>query len=89
MPYPGVTSIDLLRVNPVQLPHPSREVAIWGLNEKVIVVPHQTVSMTKPVETVDYAPQDRQKGLAVFVIKEDRFPSVATGGNVVHSSWIL
>jgi hypothetical protein len=45
--------------------------------------------MTKPVETMDYAPQDRQKGLAVFVIKEDRFPSVATGGNVVHSSWIL
>ncbi len=44
-----MTFIKKLGINTVQLPHAQGEIAVGRLDQKVIVVVHQTVGMTEPI----------------------------------------
>jgi hypothetical protein len=76
--------VRALRIHSVELAHSFREIAIRGLNQQMIVIAHQAVRVTQPVEILDHRSQDTQKRTTVFVILEDRLLAVTSPGNVVE-----
>ena len=44
-----VSSVKVLGIDSVQLSHPSGEIALRSLDNKKVVVVHETVGMTEPV----------------------------------------
>ena len=53
MPDAAMLAIEALRVDPVQLPHALGEITVWGFDQEMIVVVHQTIGMHCPVEVAD------------------------------------
>jgi hypothetical protein len=77
-------TIRALRIHAVELAHPLREIAIRGLNHQMIVIAHQAVGVTQPVEILDHRSQNIQKSMTVFVVLEDPLLAVAPRRNVVE-----
>ena len=79
---------DVLCLDPVQLPHPFGKVRIRRFEHHVIMVRHQTIGMTNPVETTAGCTEDLQKrrSVALAILKKDRLPFVARCGNVIQSA---
>ena len=48
-----VPEVKHLRVVAVELPHPPGQVSLGGFDEKVVMIAHQTVSMTEPIKSFD------------------------------------
>jgi len=46
---PAVPFVEELRIAAVQLPHPEGQIALRGLDEKVIMVGHEAVGVANPV----------------------------------------
>jgi hypothetical protein len=77
-------TVRALRIHSVELAHPFREIAIRRLNQQMIVIPHQAVGVTQPVEILDHRSQDIQKSMTVFVVFEERLLAVTPRRNVVE-----
>jgi hypothetical protein len=67
-----VASLGDLRVNPVELMHPLREVGLRRLDDDVIMVGHCSVGVTPPVEWAVHLPERIQPNTAVFIVMIDR-----------------
>ena len=76
-----VFSIEGLRVGSVQLPHSGRKVSIRSFDEQMVVVGHQAVGMTDPMEVLDSCSQPFQKIGSVVIIGENILPCIATTGD--------
>src|SRR6185503_15452804 len=50
---PQMATVEALSVNAIQLPHAVRQVRLRGFDEQVIVIAHQTVSVTPPTQVSD------------------------------------
>jgi hypothetical protein len=55
----------------------------------MIVIVHQTISMTDPVKAPDNPLQRIQEELAITVVPEDRFTLVPPGGYVIKRSVVF
>jgi hypothetical protein len=80
---PSVPLVEGTGVAAVQVPHPVREVWQRGLDEEVVVVPHQAAHVCAPAVAPFDTAQDVEEDDAVFVIQHDRRVVVATDPDVV------
>lgn len=65
MADPLVATIEGLSVNAVQMPHAHGKIAVGRLNQEMVVVVHEAISMTNPVESINSTFKQQQKGLPV------------------------
>ena len=84
MPDTTVPTIRCLGIDPIQLAHPFREVAVRGLNHQVVLVTHQTIGKASPIECCDNLSEDLQELRSVRIIFVDGFPAVASGGDMLE-----
>ena len=82
MTYPSMRPVVLLPINAVGLTHARTQVASDRFNDDVKVVVHQRVSVAKPVVAHADFSQQVKPTLAICVVQEDVFASVATRGDV-------
>jgi hypothetical protein len=74
---PIVPFIEELGVYTIQLAHAYGQVGVRGLDEKMVMIVHETVSVTNPVVSLVDVLESVQEVLAVMVILEDRFLFIA------------
>ena len=86
MPVCVVHSVVRLGVDAVQVAHAGRKVPFRCFDEEVIVITHQAVGVTEPVEALYRLAEDGEKEMAVVVIFEDISPGVAARGNVIDGT---
>ena len=86
MPQSIVAPIRRLRVDPVQLPHPLRQIALHRFDHEMIVVGHEAERMADPVVTFHHLRQHTQKRLTILIVLENRLSPIASGGDVVQGS---
>ena len=78
MKYSRLTTLDS-----VQVTHPRGEIAFRSYEQKVIVVIHEAVGVTEPVEPPHCLPEDRQNQFSVAIVLEDVRPCVAPRGDML------
>ena len=81
-----VSAIESLRVDPIELSHPVRQVPVNGLDKQMIMVIHQAVGMTEPIESRHHLLKDGEKLFPVFLLCIDRFSGISPGGHVIDRS---
>jgi len=55
----------------------------------MIVVLHQAIGVTSPVESSNDVPENLQKGEPILVVEKDRLPCIPASRGVIHRSRIL
>lgn len=83
MADPPMPPIRRLGEDAVQLTHPLREIPLRRFEDEVVVVRHQTIGVTEPVEPLDDLRQHLEKGLAVPVVLVDRLTPIAARRDVI------
>ena len=61
MPDSSMSAIEGLGIAPIELAHAQRESRLWGFEQEMIVVVHQTVGMAAPAVPIDDVGQEREK----------------------------
>jgi hypothetical protein len=85
----AVQPIEELGIDAVQLPHTECKVAVRRLDEKVIVVVHETVGVADPVITLVDVLEGVQEVDPVLVALEDGLSLVTPRGDMIHRASIL
>ena len=68
---PAMPFIEKLGIDAVQLPHAERKIAVRGLDEKMVMVGHQAVSVADPVVALIDMLEGVEEVQAVGVVLED------------------
>ncbi len=89
MAVPMMVPIEGLGVDSAYLAHPGRQVCFRCFNQQMIVVVHETISVTQPVKTLHHLPQNPEELIPITVITEDIPPGIAPRGNMINSAWIF
>ncbi len=76
-------------LNTVQLTHAESKVAVRSLDEKMIMVGHETVGMTNPVVAFVDVLKRVQKVLTVRVTLKDGLFLVSTGGDMIDCAGVF
>jgi hypothetical protein len=71
-----VHAIKLSGTYAIELPHPRLQIRVRCFNQKVIMIAHQAVSMTKPKKFFYAACQQIEKQLLIHIIKINRRPRI-------------
>jgi hypothetical protein len=77
MPPKPVPRIDPPRVGILKPPHPRREIRLRSFQKHMVVITHQRIRMNPKTRPLANLSQRSQKGLPVFVIKNN-IPSPIT-----------
>ena len=84
-----VLSVKPLREDAVQLPHPHGEVSIRGLDQQMVVIAHQAISVAEPMVAVVNALKDIQECFAVRLGTKDGLPFIASAGDMIKGTGIF
>lgn len=84
-----MTFIKKLRIDAVQLPHTQGQVAVWRLDQEVIVVIHHAVGMTEPVIPLIDMLKCIQEVDSVLIVFENGFLFIAAGGDVIDGTGVF
>ncbi|WP_331001626.1 hypothetical protein [Methylicorpusculum oleiharenae] len=68
-----------------QLPHPFGEIALKGFYYQMVMVCHQAIAVTKPIEISNNLAQQAQKNNPVVFV--DIFSPITAGSDVVERIW--
>jgi len=79
-----MAAVEDLRVDPIELPHPTGEIRLWGLDQQMTVVGHQTVGMAEPAEAADHLAEDGQPGLPIRIRLDDALSRMAATSDMVN-----
>lgn len=77
----------LVVIDAVQLPHALGEITFQGFYQQVIMIGHQALGVTAPVETFAYLIQGFQKHLPIFISEENIASFIASRGYVIQGTW--
>ena len=83
MPHLGVTAVERLRVDAVQVPHQQRQVRQSRVQHEVIVVAHQAIGQYLGIKTGQPRRHHTQQRVAIHVVHKDQLAPVAARCNVV------
>jgi hypothetical protein len=89
MTGPTVALIEELGVNAVQLPHAQGEVALRGLDEKTVMVGHETVGVAQPIVAFIDMLEGVQEVQEVGVVLEDVLRFIAPSGDMIDCAGIF
>ena len=81
--------IKELGVNAVHLAHADGEIPVRRLDEKMVVVVHEAVSVAKPVVAFIDEAKDFEKGISVLVVFEYGFFIVASISDMINSAGVF
>jgi len=82
----AVALVEGAGVLAVQVAHAVGEVCAQGLDDQVVVVPHQAANVETPVVPAHHAVEDLDEDDAIPVVQDDRRLVVAACGDVVEGS---
>ena len=71
MPYGVMSPVKRLGVHPVELSHPPGQGGIDRLDQQVVVIHHQAIRMTEPVEPFDRLFQYLEEPLPIGIVEKD------------------
>ena len=83
---PLVAFVECASVAAVQVPHPVGEVRQRGLDEEVVVVPHQAAHVRAPAVALFDPAQDVEENDPVAIVHDDRRVVVAADPDVVEGT---
>jgi hypothetical protein len=83
MPVLVMCTVVRLGIDAVQLAHPSGKIPLRGFDEEMVVIPHEAVCVTEPVEALYHLAEDGKKPLAVAVVIKNVRPGVAARGDMI------
>jgi len=89
MTWTFMVSVKKLGIDPIELTHTEGEIGIRCLDYKVVMIVHETVSMTEPVVLPDSRTKDGKELLSIYIIHEDLSPCIPTGGDMIDSAGIF
>jgi hypothetical protein len=89
MTWTFMVPVKKLGIDPIELTHTEGEVGIRCLNQKVVMVVHETVGMAKPVVLPDSRTKDGKELLSIYIIHADLSPCIPTGGDMIDSAEIF
>jgi hypothetical protein len=69
--------VEALRVNAVNVPHQQRKIGLPRLQNKVVVVAHETPGQRTTIKALQSRAQHVEQGQSVHVVFEDRLATVA------------
>ena len=84
-----VPLIKSLRIEPIQLSHADREIPVTSLDENVVVIAHEAVSVTDPAVAFIDPFKSIKKGFSILIVLEDGFSLVTAAGDVINSAWVF
>ena len=84
-----VIPIEFLGVDAIEMLHPPTESSFHRFDDNVVVVSHEAVGVTQPIEEIAASGEVIKEHFSVVVIKKNRFPVITTRGDVVDSTRIL
>lgn len=70
MRHVSVTLIEIPGICTVQIPDGFGETRVRSLNDQVVVVPHQAISKTAQLESLDYQAEPSEERSAILVVEE-------------------
>ena len=82
-------AVEGLSVDSVELTHAARECRIDRFDKKVIMVGHQAIRMTEPIEAVADLMNKLKECDPIGVIEEDTLSFVSTPGDMVNGTRVL
>ncbi len=71
-------AIKILRIDPVELPHPLREIAFGCFNDDMIMIIHQAPGMAAPVKARTDPSENIELGAPVVIVAIDRFTAITS-----------
>ena len=89
MPHPFMSTIEGLRIPPIQLSHTEREIRCRRFKQQMIVIVHQTIGMAAPAEAIDHMSGERQKRGSVLVIRGSVLPGITTTRDMIDGTGIF
>jgi hypothetical protein len=87
--YPVVFPVEELAVDLVEVFHPLGQVGVRCFDHEVVMVPHETVHMTQPVEPFDGFMEDIDVLDAISIIQEDHLSFITPAYDMVKSAFEL
>ena len=78
--------VERLAIDSIQLPESTGDVRLLGLEEQMVVIPHEAVGVTSNAPTSHNRVEDFEEGGAIDVIQEDWLASIASRQNVEELS---
>jgi len=87
MSYPTVALIESLGIDAVQLPHAYRQISVGCINKQMVMIVHQTVSMTEPVVSMSNIRKGIQEHLPVLIVSENCLSLIPSARDVIDSTW--
>jgi hypothetical protein len=84
-----IAAVVGLAIEPVELAHAARQRGFRRLEEKMVMVAHEDVSVKAPPKQLDSASDDAQEGLPIRIVPHDLSPLIAAARNVPDGSGIL
>ena len=89
MPHPTMTTVEPLRVHPVQLPHPTRQRRLQRHHEQMEVVPHQAVGEHPPPIPDSHLGEDLEEPLPIPIIPKRQAPLIPTRNDMEDTTSLL
>ena len=89
MAYPVVPPVERLGVHPVELSHPPGQGGIDRLDQQMVMVRHQAIRVTEPVEPFGRPFQYLEELLPIGIIEKDILIRVTAGSDVIHCTWVF
>ena len=86
---PFVSTIEALRVAPVELMHPPREIRFGSLQEQVVVIAHQNVGMDPPEHDLDDAAYQAKELLTIDPVAKDLALFVASARDMPERAGVI
>jgi hypothetical protein len=77
----AVALVEGARVASVQVAHAARQVRFGGLDDQVVVVPHQAPRVDTPAVAALDSAQEVEEHVAIGLVADDRGPVVSPGGD--------
>jgi len=82
-------SVKKLGIDTVELSHAEGEVGIRCLDQKVVMIVHETVGMAEPVVLPDSRTEDGKELLPICIIHIDLSPRISAGGDMIDSTRVF
>jgi len=86
MADPVVVPVEFLGIDTIELTHSFTEGAINGFDDNVVMVAHEAIGMTKPIEEIAAPCEDIKEDSTILVIAENIFLFIPTRGDMIKCS---
>jgi len=79
-----MTTIELLRIDPVNMPHAQGKIAVERFHKQVVVIVHQAVGIATPMEAFYHLFDQSRKLVMSPSFFKYRHPGASPRRNVIH-----